>query len=96
MPTYVYKCDKCGYHFEKLQKFSDKPVKVCPRCSGHVKRLIHATGVVFKGSGWYITDSRGSSSASIESGSSTSKSAEASKPSESSKSSESSQSSNSD
>lgn len=70
MPTYVYKCDDCGFHFEKLQKFSDKPLTSCPRCKGHIKRLIHPTGVVFKGSGWYITDSRGSSSASSESKSS--------------------------
>jgi putative FmdB family regulatory protein len=67
MPTYAYKCDECGYHFEKLQKFSDKPLKNCPRCKGHVKRIIHPTGVVFKGSGWYSTDSRkGASSSSAE------------------------------
>ena len=82
MPTYVYKCENCGYHFEKLQKFSDKPVKSCPRCEGHVKRVIHPTGIVFKGSGWYITDSRGSSSSTLESKASESKPAE-SKPSES-------------
>ncbi len=64
MPTYVYKCNECGFHFEQIQKFSDKPVKTCPRCQGKVKRLIHPTGVVFKGSGWYITDSRSSSGAS--------------------------------
>lgn len=79
MPTYVYKCDNCGYHFEKLQKFSDKPVKSCPRCQGHVKRLIHATGVVFKGSGWYITDSRSSGSSTLGSKSSESKSTESDK-----------------
>ena len=51
MPMYVYKCDECGHHFEQLQKFSDKPLKTCPRCKGHVKRVIHPTGIVFKGSG---------------------------------------------
>ena len=67
MPTYAYKCDNCGYHFEQLQKFSDKPLKNCPRCKGHIKRVIHPTGIVFKGSGWYVTDSRkGSSKASSE------------------------------
>jgi putative FmdB family regulatory protein len=68
MPMYVYKCDDCGNHFEQLQKFSDKPLKTCPRCKGHVKRVIHPTGIVFKGSGWYINDSRkGGSDSSSES-----------------------------
>ena len=68
MPMYVYKCDDCGNHFEQLQKFSDKPLKTCPRCKGHVKRVIHPTGIVFKGSGWYINDSRkGGASTSSES-----------------------------
>ena len=58
MPTYVYKCDECGSHFEQIQKFSDKPLKTCPRCKGKIKRVIHPTGIVFKGSGWYIKDSR--------------------------------------
>ena len=67
MPTYAYKCDNCGYHFEQLQKFSDKPIRICPRCKGHVKRVIHPTGIVFKGSGWYVTDSRkGESSSTTE------------------------------
>jgi putative FmdB family regulatory protein len=63
---YVYKCDDCGNHFEQLQKFSDKPLKTCPRCKGHVKRVIHPTGIVFKGSGWYINDSRKGSAGSSE------------------------------
>ncbi len=67
MPTYVYKCEECNYHFEQLQKFSDKPLKSCPRCKGKVKRVIHPTGIVFKGSGWYITDSRSSSTSTSES-----------------------------
>ena len=66
MPTYDYQCNRCGYRFERFQKFSDAPVKTCPQCKGHVRRILHATGIVFKGSGWYITDSRKSSSASIE------------------------------
>ena len=73
MPTYVYKCEECNYHFEQLQKFSDKPLKACPRCKGKVKRVIHPTGIVFKGSGWYINDSRPSSSSSSESKSSDTK-----------------------
>ena len=67
MPTYVYKCEECNYHFEQLQKFSDKPLKACPRCKGKVKRVIHPTGIVFKGSGWYVNDSRPASSSSSES-----------------------------
>jgi putative FmdB family regulatory protein len=67
MPTYVYKCEECNYHFEQIQKFSDKPLKVCPRCKGKVKRVIHPTGIVFKGSGWYVNDSRPSGSSSSES-----------------------------
>lgn len=73
MPTYVYKCEECNYHFEQLQKFSDKPLKSCPRCKGKVKRIIHPTGIVFKGSGWYINDSRSGGSSSSESKSSDTK-----------------------
>lgn len=65
MPTYVYACDSCGKQFEKFQSFKDEPLNVCP-CGqeGKVRRVIQPAGVVFKGSGWYITDSKGSSSAS--------------------------------
>jgi putative FmdB family regulatory protein len=60
MPTYGYRCDKCGYVFEKVQRFSDEPVKSCPICKtrGKVKRTVHATSIVFKGAGFYKTDSR--------------------------------------
>ena len=58
MPTYEYGCKNCGYHFEKLQRFSDAPLTECPNCGGEVRRVIHAAGVIFKGAGWYITDSR--------------------------------------
>ncbi len=78
MPTYVYKCEECNYHFEQLQKFSDKPLKSCPRCKGKVKRVIHPTGIVFKGSGWYINDSRSGGSSSSESKSSDTKSSSSS------------------
>ena len=57
MPTYEYECQKCGYRFEKFQKMSDKPLSKCPQCKGKVKRLISAgTGLIFKGSGFFITD----------------------------------------
>jgi putative FmdB family regulatory protein len=59
MPIYEYICDNCGNRFERMQRFSDDPVKICPNCSQEsVRRLISAAGVIFKGSGWYITDSR--------------------------------------
>jgi putative FmdB family regulatory protein len=63
MPLYTYQCDNCGVRFEKLQKFSDKPIKLCPECNkSAVKRVIQPAGIIFKGSGWYKTDSRSTSS----------------------------------
>jgi putative FmdB family regulatory protein len=57
MPTYDYECEKCGHRFEAFQSISEKPLKSCPECSGPVKRLIGAgAGLIFKGSGFYITD----------------------------------------
>ena len=56
MPLYEYKCKKCGHRFEKIQKFSDKPIKKCPECGGPVEQVISAPAVQFKGSGWYVTD----------------------------------------
>jgi putative FmdB family regulatory protein len=58
MPTYQYACKDCGYGFEQVQKFSDDPLTECPNCGGSVHRVIQNVGVVFKGSGWYINDSR--------------------------------------
>jgi putative FmdB family regulatory protein len=63
MPLYEYQCEKCGHRFEKIQKFSDKPVKKCPDCGGPVKQLLSAPAVQFKGSGWYVTDYAKKSSA---------------------------------
>lgn len=65
MPTYVYACDSCGAQFEQFQSFKDEPIRTCPRCAGNVRRVFQPVGIVFKGSGWYITDSRKSSSASV-------------------------------
>ena len=56
MPLYEYKCKKCGHHFERIVKFSDKPMKKCPDCGGAVEQLISAPTVQFKGAGWYVTD----------------------------------------
>jgi putative FmdB family regulatory protein len=56
MPLYEYQCQKCRHRFEKIQKFSDKPIKKCPECGGRVEQVINAPAVQFKGSGWYVTD----------------------------------------
>jgi putative FmdB family regulatory protein len=56
MPLYEYRCKKCGHVFEKIVKFSDKPIKKCPECGGAVEQTISAPAVQFKGSGWYVTD----------------------------------------
>ncbi|CAA9545481.1 MAG: hypothetical protein AVDCRST_MAG59-1249 [uncultured Thermomicrobiales bacterium] len=58
MPTYAYQCQACAHAFDAFQKFSDDPLTVCPECQGRIRRVIHPTPVVFKGSGWYITDSK--------------------------------------
>lgn len=63
MPLYEYQCEACRHRFEEIQKFSDPPVKVCPKCGKKkVTKLISAPGIQFKGSGWYITDYAGGSS----------------------------------
>jgi putative FmdB family regulatory protein len=63
MPLYEYQCKKCHNRFEKIQKFSDPPVKKCPACGGPVEQLLSAPIVQFKGSGWYVTDYASKSSA---------------------------------
>jgi len=61
MPLYTYQCKECGVRFERQQSFHDAPISVCPECEGEVYRVIGATGVIFKGSGFYVTDNRKSS-----------------------------------
>ena len=56
MPLHEYECDVCGRRFEKIQKFSDPPIEVCPTCGGHVHKLISSPAFHLKGSGWYATD----------------------------------------
>jgi putative FmdB family regulatory protein len=56
MPLYEYQCDQCAHRFEVIQKFSDPPIEVCPKCGGPVKKLLSSPAIQFKGSGWYITD----------------------------------------
>jgi putative FmdB family regulatory protein len=70
MPLREYQCKKCKHRFEKIEKFSDKPLKKCPECGGPLEEVISAPAVQFKGSGWYVTDyaRKGSASAGSSSG----------------------------
>ncbi|WP_093800451.1 FmdB family zinc ribbon protein [Streptomyces sp. Wb2n-11] len=86
MPTYQYQCTECGEGLEAVQKFTDDALTVCPSCEGRLKKVFSAVGIVFKGSGFYRNDSRGSSSSSTpatspsKAGSSSSSSGSDSKP----------------
>jgi putative FmdB family regulatory protein len=92
VPTYQYQCTECGEGLEAVQKFTDDALTECPNCGGRLKKVFSAVGIVFKGSGFYRNDSRGSSSSSspaskpssTSSSSSTSTSSSDSKPSSSS------------
>ncbi|WP_395370827.1 FmdB family zinc ribbon protein [Streptomyces tubercidicus] len=64
MPTYQYQCTECGEGLEAVQKFTDDALTECPACNGRLKKVFSAVGIVFKGSGFYRNDSRGSSSSS--------------------------------
>jgi putative FmdB family regulatory protein len=63
VPTYQYACTECGSPLEVVQRFSDPALTECPTCGGRLRKVFSAVGVVFKGSGFYRTDSRDSSSA---------------------------------
>ena len=58
MPIYVYECSKCHFNFERKQRFDEEPVAVCPECQGKARRVINSVPIIFKGSGFYVTDSR--------------------------------------
>ena len=63
MPVYTYRCQNCGHEFDRQQSFSEQPLKACPNCNKHsLHKVYRAAGVVFKGSGFYVTDKRKSSS----------------------------------
>src|SRR3979490_1275842 len=62
VPTYTYTCTSCNNHVEKRQSFTDPPLTTCEECGGTLRKNIHPVGIVFKGSGWYVTDSRASTS----------------------------------
>ncbi|ADG89884.1 hypothetical protein TBS_32390 [Thermobispora bispora] len=89
MPTYQYVCTACGERLEAVQKFTDDPLSECPSCKGKLRKVFSAVGIVFKGSGFYRTDSRASSSStdSSSSGSSSNGSASSKEPASSSSSS---------
>jgi putative FmdB family regulatory protein len=65
MPIYLYQCDSCGVQFERLQRMSEAPLTDCPECGGHVHRVIQPVGIIFKGSGFYVTDNRSGSSSTL-------------------------------
>jgi putative FmdB family regulatory protein len=66
MPTYEYACKNCGHRFEKFQSFSDSSLTICPECDTEsLRKVFSPAGIVFKGSGWYINDSRKSESSTI-------------------------------
>ena len=66
MPTYSYACTECGNRFDAVQAFTDDPLTTCPNCSGRVRKLFNSVGVVFKGSGFYRTDSRAGSNGALK------------------------------
>ena len=83
MPRYDYRCNACGHQYEKRESFSAPSVQECPVCQGEARRLLTPPAIVFKGSGWYVTDSRKSGagtdrSESAASGSDAAKSTESS------------------
>jgi putative FmdB family regulatory protein len=65
MPLYEYQCQDCGVRFERRQHINDEPLEVCPECGGEVHRLIQPVGIIFKGSGFYVTDNRAKSSTAV-------------------------------
>ena len=67
MPTYSYACTECGDRFDAVQAFSDSALTTCPKCNGRLRKLFGNVGVVFKGSGFYRTDSRESAKSSAKS-----------------------------
>jgi putative FmdB family regulatory protein len=90
MPTYEYVCQSCGTHVEVYQRFSDDPLTECGVCGGPLRKVFHPAGILFKGSGFYATDSRSSRSKASSGDSKSERSSSKSEPSKSTSSSESS------
>ena len=70
MPTYQYACTECGHEFDTVQSFSDASLTECPQCTGKLRKVFNAVGIVFKGSGFYRTDSRSGTSSTLAPGAS--------------------------
>ena len=68
MPTYSYACTECDHRFDEVQAFTDDALTACPKCSGRLRKLFNSVGVVFKGSGFYRTDSRADAKSGAASG----------------------------
>jgi putative FmdB family regulatory protein len=65
MPIYEYECEQCGVRFERLQRMADAALTDCPECAGHVHRVMQPVGIIFKGSGFYVTDNKSKSSTGV-------------------------------
>jgi putative FmdB family regulatory protein len=65
MPIYEYECEQCGVRFERLQRMADAALTDCPECNGHIHRVMQPVGIIFKGSGFYVTDNKGKSSTGV-------------------------------
>ena len=65
MPIYVYECENCGVRFERIQRMVDDALTDCPECCGSVHRVFQPVGIIFKGSGFYVTDNRAKSSTAV-------------------------------
>jgi putative FmdB family regulatory protein len=70
MPTYEYVCRDCGHHLEVVQSFTDEPLQTCQRCQGQLRKVFSAAGIIFKGSGYYVTDTRAKAGSAAKSASS--------------------------
>lgn len=84
MPTYQYACTACGHQLEAVQSFTDAPLTECPACAGRLRKVFNSVGIVFKGSGFYRTDSRSAGSDTVPGGSAAPAKSESSSKSESS------------
>ena len=84
MPTYQYACTDCGEQLEVVQKFTDDALTICPACDGRLRKVFSAVGVVFKGSGFYRTDSRAAANGSSNGSAKTSSNGSADSPASSS------------
>lgn len=78
MPTYEYVCRDCGEHLEVVQSFTEEALTQCGRCGGNLRKVFSAAGIIFKGSGYYVTDSRAKASGEADSGSSSESSSDSS------------------